>query len=145
MSLADVYAKQNILNSHLVMHQSIYEAGLYDEVGDSVDGYLKTLEQEEQIVLLENMNKSEWRFNRSEGDLETTTDFTDGSSPKPKDDYWIPVHDKSFISLDQLTIVIEGTALKSRLPEVRPESGSTIPFRFLIVDFDLDLQGYFLR
>lgn len=51
---------------------------------------------------------------------------------KPITDYFIPVKDKTKIQEDMLVVVLEGTSLKTNLPELR--AGSELPIHFQFID-----------
>ena len=132
MNLADVYLKSAVFSSSLEMRQTLFDRGLYDLPGASVNSY-------KEIDLVQNIAR--WTFNDQTGIMKDSND-TDNSI-KSKDDYWVPVHSKSFIDEDRMVLVIEGTSLKPNLPEIR--TGSTIPFSFQINDFDLEINGLIVR
>lgn len=61
----------------------------------------------------------------------------------PQSDYFVPILDKTRITDDMMVLAIEGTSLKTKLPEVR--WGSKVPFTFQILDFNPDTKAQIIR
>ena len=89
----------------------------------------------------ETQNVATWTFDHDTGYLDTFADNED--TIKSKDPYFVPIQSKTVITEDMLVIAIEGTSLKENLPELR--AGSTVPFYFQIIDYNLENAGYMLR
>lgn len=58
-------------------------------------------------------------------------------------EYFVPIQKISKIQDDMLVFGLEGSNFKLNLPELRV--GSSVPFRFQIVDFDTGISGRRLR
>ena len=132
MTLADVYLKSNVKNTHIEMRQTLYKAGLYDPPGKSIKNY-KEFDTD--------FNIAKWTFDSNNGTL-ASWNMT-SSSKKSSDDFWVPVPDKCLITDDLLILTIEGNSLKQNLPDLR--AGSKFPITFQIINFDTVIQGYVLR
>ena len=50
MNLAEVYLNTDVTKTTINMRQTIFEKGLYDEPGSSVDGYIESYDKEQNLI-----------------------------------------------------------------------------------------------
>ena len=135
MNLMDVNLYPVITQSNLRMLQTIYKRGLYDKVGGRIDAPYNNPVEPDSFKF-----QNSWAFN-SAGYLDKVT--KSGDSVLTDADYWVPIKPKTTISEDRLVIAIEGSSLKTKLPEVR--WGSKVPFTFQILDYSLETTAWIIR
>jgi len=64
MNLAEIYLKTDVTDTFISMRQSIYEKGLYNKPGASIDGYdVEVYDDEQKVITTHNL--STWRFDEA--------------------------------------------------------------------------------